>query len=178
MKEKTDIRKCIESDVSGTGRFYDSVVLWLNDHINYPRWIYRVYPGEQSVRTMTEAGTQYICVKGCSVIGAFVLNDDPQGNYQKGEWSRKLVDGSYMVIHALAVDPTMQRKGMGTENIRFCVEKAKAEGYKAVRVDIVPTNKPSRRMFEKNGFRYIGDVDLDRDVEGIPAFSLYELNLP
>lgn len=117
MKEKTDIRKCIESDVSGTGRFYDSVVLWLNDHINYPRWIYRVYPGEQSVRAMTEAGTLNICVKGCSVKGAFVLIDDPQGNYQKGEWSRKLVDGSYMVIHVLAVDPTMQRKGMGMQRL-------------------------------------------------------------
>ena len=83
-----------------------------------------------------------------------------------------------MVIHALAVDPTMQRKGMGTEIIRYCVKKAKAEGYKTVRADIDMTNKLSRRMFEKNGFRYIGDVDLDRDVEGIPAFSLYELNLP
>ena len=177
MKEKTDIRKCIESDVSGTGRFYDSVVLWLNDHINYPRWIYRVYPGEQSVRAMTEAGTLNICVKGCSVKGAFVLIDDPQGNYQKGKWSRELTDGSYMVIHALAIDHEMQGKGLGSEVIRFCVEKAKSEGYKAVRVDIVPTNEPSRELFEKNGFCYIGDVDLERDVEGIPLFSMYELNL-
>ena len=27
MKENIDIRKCIESDIAGTGRFYDSVVL-------------------------------------------------------------------------------------------------------------------------------------------------------
>ena len=177
MIETFDIRKCHESDIAETGRLYDRVVLWLNEHINYPRWIYQVYPSENYVRTMTEAGTQYICVKGDSIIGAFALNDDPQGNYQKGKWSRELTDGSYMVIHALAIDHEMQGKGLGSEVIRFCVERAKSEGYKAVRVDIVPTNEPSRELFEKNGFCYIGDVDLERDVEGIPLFSMYELNL-
>ena len=56
------IHRCTESDIRSTGAFYDRVVLWLDDHVNYPKWIYGVYPSETSVREATWAGDQYICV--------------------------------------------------------------------------------------------------------------------
>lgn len=176
MPETVDIQKCLEVDIARTGQFYDSVILWLNDHVNYPRWIHRVYPNERSVRMMAEAGAQYICVNGESIIGAFALNAEPQGNYQKGQWKQEVADGSYMVLHALAIDPDVQRQGLGSEIIRFAVGKAKEGGYKAIRVDIVPDNLPARKLFEKNGFTHAGDIDLELDIGNIPSFSLYELN--
>lgn len=60
--------------------------------------------------------------------------------------------------------------------IRFCVRKAKEEGFQALRVDIVPDNLPARHFYEKNAFTQAGDVDLDRGIPGIPEFSLYERN--
>lgn len=169
-------RKCKDEDIVRVGEFYDEVVHWLDQHVNYPRWLHKVYPAEAGVRAMTEAGCQYICCEGESIVAAFALSAEPQGNYQKGNWSRDLPDGSYMVLHALAIDPERQRQGIGGEIIRFCVDQAKAEGCKAIRVDIVPTNYPARRLFEKNGFAYVGDVDLELDIGDIPEFSLYELN--
>ena len=177
MTDAVDIRICRDEDIARTGRFYDGVVAWLNEHVNYPRWIYGVYPSERSVRTMAEAGAQYICIRGESILGSFALNAEPQGSYQKARWSRDLPDGSYMVLHALAIDPQSQRQGLGTEMIRFCADKAKAEGCQAIRIDVVPTNIPARRLFEKNGFVYVGDVDLELPIGDIPAFSMYELNL-
>lgn len=112
-----------------------------------------------------------------TILAAFALSAEPQGNYQKGNWSQTLEEGSYLVLHALAIDPKKQRRGIGTEIIQFCIAKAKKENYKAIRVDIVPTNHPARRLFEKNGFVYVGDVDLELGVGNIPAFSLYELNI-
>ncbi len=176
MMENVNIRKCSEEDIVRVGQFYDEVILWLNHHVNYPRWIYKVYPGENSVRTMVKTGSQYICQDRESILAAFALNTEPQGNYQKGNWSQTLGDGSYMVLHALAIDPQKQRQGIGTEIIQFCIDKARSGNYKAIRVDIVPTNDPARRLFEKNGFVYAGDVDLGLEIGEIPAFSLYELN--
>ena len=173
---KMQIRKCQEADVAATGAFYDAVVFWLNHHINYPKWMYKIYPSESWVKQMTEAGEQYICVDGKKIVGAFVLNADPQGNYRKGNWSLDLPDGAYMVLHALAIDPELQGRGLGAEVVRFCTEKAKAEGYKALRLDIVPGNIPAKKLYEKTGFRYVEDVDLDRNIAHIPMFSLYELN--
>ena len=55
-------------------------------------------------------------------------------------------------------------------------EKAREDGYKALRLDVVPDNIPARRLFEKNGFVYAGDADLGRGYDEIPVFSLYELS--
>ena len=87
-----------------------------------------------------------------------------------------LPDGDYMVPHTLAVAPDRQGKGTASEIIRFCISRAQSGGYRALRVDIVPTNHPARKLYEKNGFTYAGDVDLGRGIEGIPEFSLFELN--
>lgn len=170
------IRKCTEKDVPDAGAFYDQVVMWLDHHINYPKWLHGVYPSEESVRKMTRLGDQFLCEEDGAIVGAFVLNTDPQGNYQKGNWKRAIPDGSYLILHSLAIAPDLHGKGFGSEVIRFCEDKAKSEGYKALRVDIVPDNHPARKLYEKNGFTWAGDVDLERGIERIPVFSLYEKN--
>lgn len=171
------IRKCMEADIADAGEFYDGIVKWLDEHINYPRWIYGVYPSADSVRAMTKDGGQYLCISGGKIVGAFALNAQPQGCYGKGSWKRVLPEGDYMVLHAMAVAPEMQRQGTASEIIRFCINQAGTQGYKVIRVDIVPDNYPARRLFEKNGFTWAGDVDLELNIGNIPAFSLYELNL-
>ena len=171
------IRKCLEEDIVAVGAFYDRVVEYLDAHVNYPKWQYKIYPNEDYVRQMTADGVQYLCEEDGKLIGAFVLNTDPQGDYDKALWSKDLPLGSYLVIHALAVEPTLHGKGTGTGVVHFCIDKAREEGYKAVRLDLVPTNTPASKLYEKNGFTYVGTMDLGRGVEDIPEFSLYELNL-
>ncbi len=171
-----EIRKCQEQDIAETGAFYDRVVRWLDAHTNYPKWIYKVYPSTRYVRETTEAEEQYICTEDDRIIGAFALNADPQGAYDRGAWKQDLPEGSYLIIHALAIEPDRQGNGAATEVLRFCVEKAKAAGYRAIRADIVPDNWPARRFCEKNGFTYAGEADLLRNLDGIPGFCLYELN--
>lgn len=170
------IRKCEEADIADVGAFYDRIVLWLDQHINYPKWMYRIYPSEESVRAMSKEGHQYICMDGDQIIAAFVLNTDPEGAYRKGCWKKDLPDGSFMVLHALAVAPEQHRHGLASDIIQWCISKAKTEGYRAFRLDIVPENEPARKLYEKNGFTYAGDADLEREIAAIPVFSLYELN--
>ena len=176
MNKHMNIRKCLETDIIPASLFYDRVIKWLEAHINYPRWDYGIYPSEEYVREMAKAGEQYVCTYDDKIVGTFALNTKPQGNYRKGHWKAMLADGSYMSLHALAIDPEAQRQGIGTEILQFCIEKAKAEGCKAIRVDIVPDNYPAKKFFEKNGFTFAGDIDLELGIENIPFFSLYELN--
>ena len=179
-EEKRGIRieKCTEADVAAVGAFYDRVVRWLDAHVNYPKWVYRVYPSEGSVREATAAGEQYVCLDGDAIAGAFVLNADPRGNYRKGKWQKDLPDGAYMVLHTLAVAPERQGRGLGSQIVRFCAERARSGGFGALRVDIVPDNHPAAKLYRKNGFTYAGDADLERGIAEIPVFSLYELNWP
>ena len=61
--------------------------------------------------------------------------------------------------------------------IKYCINKAKNGGYKAIIVDVVPSNIPTRNLFSKNGFKYLGDFNLDRSFKDIPLFSIMELKL-
>ena len=70
-----------------------------------------------------------------------------------------------------------RKKGIASKMIQFCIKIAKNEGYKAVYVDVVPTNTPARNLFGKNGFKYLGDFNLDRSFKDIPLFSIMELKL-
>ncbi len=172
----TEIRKCTKEDIVATGAFYDRVVEYLDAHINYPKWVYKGYPSEPYASFMTDEGVQYICLENERIVGAFVLNTDPEADYKKGDWSANLSDGEYMVIHALAVDPDCQGSGIGKEILNYCINMAKQSGFKAIRLDIVPDNIPAQRLYEGFGFRCAGEADVRPEVKHIPLFRLYELN--
>ncbi len=171
------VKLCETNDISEVGKFYDKVVLYLCETTNYPKWEYKVYPSELSVREKVSENQQYVCMDEDNIVGAFVLNDDPQGKYENADWTVELVQGEYMVCHTLATSPTEQGKGIGKQMVEFCIQYAKDKGYKAIRLDVVPDNIPARRLYEKCGFRYVGDVDLERGIAEIPLFSMYELIL-
>lgn len=169
------VRLCNENDIVEVGKFYDQVVLYLYKTINYPKWEYKIYPSESSVREKVLVNQQYICMDEEQIVGAFVLNDDPQGRYENADWSVELLQGEYMVCHTLATSPYAFGKGVGKKMVEFCVQYAKDNGYKGLRLDVVPDNIPARGLYEKCGFQYVGDADLEREIEEIPLFSMYEM---
>lgn len=171
-----NIKVCNEDDIIKVGEFYDDVVKYLCENINYPKWTYKEYPSENSVREKTKAGSQFMCLDKDIVVGAFVLNDDPQGEFENAAWSEQLSRGEYMVCHAFATLPSLQGQGIGRQMLEFCIDYAKSHSFKAIRLDVVPDNFPAKKLYEKSGFKYAGDVDLERGIDEIPLFSMYELN--
>ena len=171
-----NIRKITKAEIQKVATFYDNTVKWLDENINYPRWIYKVYPSFESVEEMTSLEAQYICEENGEIVAAFGLNNKPQGTFYKGNWEQELNEGEFLVIHALAIKPEKQKHGLGTTIVKFCIKHTQENGFKAIRLDIVPSNYPAKALFEKNGFRHVGDYDLEMRIKGIPEFSLYELN--
>lgn len=171
------IRKCKEEEIEKTAKFYDEVILYLDNHINYPKWKYKIYPSIISVKANYKSNSQYICLDNDSIIASFVLNLDPEGNYKKAKWTKDLKYGEFLVIHGLAVKSDYYGKNIATKILDYCKEYAKTNGYKGIRLDIVPTNIPAKKLYLKNGFKYVMDIDLDRNIEDIPYFSLFELDL-
>ncbi len=172
-----EIRKCTEQEIVKVGEFYDQVVKYLCENVNYPKWTYKEYPSEPFVRAMVEEGSQFVCYEEGEIVGAFVLNQDPQGKYDNATWSKELFEKEVMICHALTTKTDIRGKGLGKEIVTFCVDYAKEQGMKGIRLDVVPDNIPAKKLYEKCGFQYVGDVDLERGIEAIPVFSMYELNV-
>ncbi|MCH5153517.1 MAG: GNAT family N-acetyltransferase [Clostridiales bacterium] len=177
QNDKITIQECSPLDVESVGEFYDGVVKYLTEHVNYPKWMYREYPSEPFVRDMVEAHSQYVCRIDGKIVAAFAINDDPEREYRNVKFSKVVAHGEYLTIHALAVATELQGQGIGKQIVQFCIDFAQAHGYKAIRLDVVPGNFPAKKLYERCGFQYLGDVDLGRGYEHIPLFSMYELNL-
>ncbi len=170
------IIKAEDKHLDALSDFFDRVVIYLDNHINYPKWILGEYPARKSIAAAIENQTQYICVDGTKILGAFILNTDPQGDYSQGDWSRSLANGEFMVLHTLATDPETYKGGIGKFMVEYCIEKAKALGFSALRLDVVPENLPAIGLYEKLGFKFAGRKDIGRFKETIPLFDLYEYN--
>ena len=172
-----DIIKCTYDQLPEVGKLYDNVTKYLEEHVNYPKWTHGEYPSLTSATTAYNEGSLYCAKDGDKIVCAFVLNNDPQGDYSVGDWSKFIPQGEYMVIHALAVLNECKGMGVGQQVVKFSIETAKEQGYKGVRVDVVPGNFPARNLYEKMGFTYVGEYDLKRGIEYIPTFQLLEYNI-
>ena len=170
-----EVIHCKDEHLDLVSDMYSSVVRHLLEHINYPNWS-MAYPCRESVREAIAQGGQYACVENGSVLGAFVLNDNPGGNYEAGDWRVSLRQGEFLVIHTLAVAPSAGRRGIGGYMVDCCIALARRKGYRAIRLDVVPGNVPAQRLYQGKGFTFAGARDLLRGIDEIPLFELYELN--
>ena len=171
-----EIRNAVLSDYEKASELYDKVTLHLEKNINYPNWIHKVYPSSETVEKGIKEGSLFVCEEGEKLIGVFLLNTDPGGDYSRGDWTEEIAEGKYMIIHALAVDPDYKGRGIGKRMVGFCLDFARENGSGAIRLDAVPKNTPARGMYESMGFRFAGERDLKRYETGIPSFALYEYN--
>lgn len=169
------IKKCTDKDIVAVGEFYDrNVAHMLETDTNYPIWRYKEYPSAASVKEHTIAGDQYYCIEKDRICGAFVLNEKPEGAYDKAQWTINLSVGEYLVLHTLCIDYELSGHGLGRQAVEYTVDYAKKCGYKAVRLDIVPSNIPAIRLYEKCGFILTDKLDLERNIPEIPEFVVME----
>ena len=173
-----EIRKCSVEEATTVGAFYDEIVKFMDDNgVNYPKWIYKIFPTTDYAVDAARAGNQFVCVEGEKILSAFVLSENPEGDYSKGAWSKNLAVGEYLVLHALAVAPDCQHRGLGKKIIEYSINYAAEKNYRALRLDIVPENFPAKKLYEACGFKFVGAADLGRTFSGIPQFCMYERNL-
>lgn len=168
--------QCDEQHLSAVQALYRRTVAYLRATVNYPKWSDE-HPSDAGVADAVRKGEQFICLDCGELIGAVIFNSDPEGAYERGNWSIALEPGEFLVIHALATEPGLGRRGVGSFMVEQCIALARQRGCRAIRLDVVPGNLPAERLYKKHGFVCIGTEDLCRGIPEIPVFDLYELNL-
>lgn len=173
-----EIKKCTVEEAAAVGAFYDEIVKFMDEHsVNYPKWIYKIFPSIDYALDAARAENLFSCVDGEKIFAAFVLSENPEGDYSKGAWTKNLAAGEFLVLHAFAVAPKFWRQGLGKKIIEYCINFTAEKNYRALRLDIVPENFPAQKLYEACGFKFVGAADLGRTFSGIPQFCMYERNL-
>ncbi len=73
-------------------------------------------------------------------------------------WAEHLREGE-ATIRMLAVDPAGQGRGAGTALVAACLDRARADGRRAVFLHSLPVMAGAQRIYARFGFRRVPDRD-------------------
>lgn len=60
------------------------------------------------------------------------------------------------MIANFAIDPDYQNRGLASLLLKHTIAKLADAGARHVYLDVRPSNRPARSLYEKHGFRYLG----------------------
>ena len=140
----------------------------------YARWVYGKHPTDETLRSYIENGEMYLLTHQGTVAGmvAIVMHQGP--DYEDISWAEKLENDQVATLHLLAVCPEYRGRALGNTILVLAGELAKQQEKKAVRLDVLESNLPAQRMYEKVGFVYRGKQHWYAENTGWTDFLLYE----
>lgn len=115
------------------------------------------YPNLEAVKADIAAGKARFMMVGDIPVGYLCLEWDGEPVYAEldGNW---LQSGAYVAVHRFTVGTEYHGKGYATAAFEAVADFCKERGIPAMRVDTHPDNGEMRRVVEKAGFTYCGDV--------------------
>jgi GNAT superfamily N-acetyltransferase len=121
------------------------------------------YPAMKNITGDIEKG--YGCVlcgeNGVIAYAAVVFDGEPAYNDIHGNW---LTDGSYVVVHRLAVADEAKRNGIGSLFMQKVEELSRGKGILSFRVDTNFDNVYMQKILCALDFTYCGEIVYDQGV--------------
>lgn len=168
------IRKAQPNETGLVIAFYQSIIKKLNEKRYGLPWQFGVYPTAELLEAAIAAQTLHICLNGNEVIGAAILNQNQGKGYDQVPWNCNPSASQIGVIHLLCADPEIHKQGIGSALIRHLCSEACTQNLKSLRLDVLSTNQPAIKLYEKSGFHLTGTVLLNYPSTGLAEFRLYE----
>jgi len=127
------------------------------------------YPSEEMLRQDIENGHMHLVCQGREIIGAVVLNEQMDDQYEEGCW---VCAEPAAVVHRLCIDPPYQHHGFGRQAMHLAELMLKEQGFKSLRLDAFSQNPYAIRLYDSLGYKRVGEADFR---EGL--FYLFEKSL-
>ncbi len=140
----------------------------------HARWVYGKHPTDEALRSHIENGEMYQLMDAESIAGVAVIVMHQGQDYRPVSWLEEFADDQVATLHLLAVCPAYQGKGLGCTIIEKVCEIAGKNGKMALRLDVLKSNLPARRMYERAGFSFRGEQNLYAENTGWIDFLFYE----
>ena len=73
--------------------------------------------------------------------------------------------------------PTLQRRGLGRELVRFAMAKAREAGSRVIRLDVLTGNLPAEKLYLGMGFYYVSTARMYYPDTGWTDYEMSEFDL-
>ena len=163
-----------QNDYDDIIAFYDDVTERTPEMATYARWSKGKHPTIEGICAYIDEGSMYFYRECGAIVGAMAVTMYQNEDYHAIDWSKQVADNKVAVIHILAVTPDRQGTGIGSEMIREAVRMAQSNGIQAVRLDVLASNTPAHKIYERLGFEYRGKQHLYAENTGWTDFYFFE----
>jgi len=156
------VREATIQDIDVLMEIYETARRFMVENGNPTQWP-QGYPSKKILLKDMAAKQLYVYEQNGEIEGAFVffIGEDPSYAKIDGKW---LNDEPYGVIHRIASRQRVPHVGQSILN--YCFTK-----IKNLRIDTHEDNIPMQNMLKKNGFVYVGDIELLSIHESRMAFQ-------
>lgn len=118
------------------------------------------YPTRETVETDVRRGTLYILEDDDSrCVASVALDENQSTEYASLAWTG---GEPALVVHRLCVDPQAQGRGHAHRLMEFAELHALRSGYASVRLDAYTGNERSVGLYQRRGYREVGQVHFPR----------------
>lgn len=115
------------------------------------------YPNPGTLQDDLDKGQAHVLELDGEIVlyAAIIFDTEPAYEAIEGKW---LTDGPYVVLHRVAIAPTVKGKGIATAFFRMVEDLARERGVPSIKVDTNFDNAPMLRIMDKLGYTYCGLV--------------------
>lgn len=147
-----------EEELSEIYDFYREVCAELK-HARYtPRWQIDLYPGREDIKKFILKREMIIGRSKDRILSVMALADHDH----------------YTSLHLFAVHPQYRGKHISEEMMQAMYRMVEKRNHKIIRLDVIQGNLPAERLYQKFGFRKVGNRTEYFDFCGELVFSVYE----
>ena len=166
-----------ETEYQKVQAFYHELILKIQAYPYHPTWIIGTYPDNNYLKQLTANGQVFLGIEDDRAVAAMVLNSSPNDGYEAVSWQVPASNADATILHLLGVLPEYWGRGFGKELLDFAEHLSKANGQKALRLDVMEENLPARRLYEQAGFKEIETIKMYYESTGWSGFTMYEKDL-
>lgn len=137
-------------------------------------WNTSVYPDKTFIQDAISKKQLLILRNEGAIIAAAVVNHVVNEEYKLIDWRIKEPEEKIATIHAIATSPTHRGKRYSDIFLSAIEKYCKNNGDAAIHLDVIDTNYPAYKLYLRNDYIEIDNIEMYYEVVGKRKFWMME----
>lgn len=153
-----EVRLAEMEELHSIYEFYTEICRALESEKYSPLWQIGFYPCADDIKNHINQKNMYIAVCDNKIAAAMAVSDH----------------GDFSSLHLLTVRPDFRGQHLGESMMKKLVQIAEERSNSRIILDVVKGNLPAERLYQKAGFKYVGEKCENIERVGKVCFCIYE----
>ncbi len=121
------------------------------------------YPKPEMIRYDIENGYTSLVEVGSKIVAFYTSNSICEDDvHEHIKWS--YTGDKWIILHRLCIDPQYQNHGLGQEILTKFENDSVMQAFESIRIDVFSTNQKAIHIYEKYGYKRLGEAVCERGL--------------